>query len=147
MFNISEWDTFAWGDSGGVLADALPANFALRNGWEGPQVIVKWDAVPEAAVLSMRLLRKIGSYSRDVEDGKKLIVQGGAPYATEYVDREVESGVVYYYTLTVEERITSAFVFSNTTRGSMMPLDTAFFRERLFGLLPPTHRLLDKGIA
>lgn len=147
MYNITEYNTIRWGDSAGVFEEALPKNFLARNGWEGPQVVLTWDALAEQAISQVRLLRKIGSYSIDPEDGKKLIAKVGGPYPKFFTDDEVESGVVYYYTLLVKELISGSFLLDSSVMKSVMPVFTGHFTKSMFTLMPPPHRLADQGMA
>ena len=54
-------------------AGVLPDNFLVRNGFEGTQVLITWDAVDLGLVSQIQLVRKLGSYPVLPTDGTLLL--------------------------------------------------------------------------
>ena len=132
---------------GGVLvgpAALMPADFSIRRGYEGPQIIIEWgDPYDPGSVLTTRLLRRRFGYPQDENDGD--IIFTGPPGAQKLSDLSVVDCVCYYYKVFVFATNGDILV-SNDTEAEIIPLQTGFFGPKLWELQPEVYKLNDKGL-
>lgn len=146
MYGIKKYGDTQYGAGDSIVFGSVPTAFSVRSAFEGPQIVMSWDPVAPNGISELRLLRKTGSFSVDDDDGKELIREfSPGPFSTTFVDRNVDDGTVYYYTLMVQDVITGFILFDSTTQKSALALDTSFFKKRMFALLPSLYRLADQG--
>jgi len=128
------------------MSAVLPLDFIARSGFEGPQIVLTWSGLNEADMDLFLILRKKISPSLDSTDGKTVLSETSPPFSLSFVDKDLEDGVVYYYTMFVRDTATGDVLTGANVQVSALALETQFFRKFLFELLPPLYRLADKGI-
>lgn len=123
----------------------LPTTFTVRRGYEGPQLIIEWNEPADAASLtSIRVVRRLFGFPTDENDG--LAVFDGAPTGGGVVaDLDVEPCRCYYYKLFVEVTATGLYESDTVNQGFAIALETGFFAEKTFDLIPETLKVADKG--
>lgn len=132
----------------GVLvgpAALIPADFVLRRGYEGPQIIIEWgDPFDPGSVVSVTLVRRRFGFPTTPTDGVVLFT--GAPGPIELSDQAVEDCVVYFYRIFVVA-VNGDIVFSLEAQGSIIPIKTGFFGTKLWEIIPEFYKLSDKGLG
>jgi len=155
--------------SGVVELTHDPALEVVR-GYEGPQLVLRWTPPNPAFVL--KIVRKLGGYPESVDDGV-VVVTDTAPFSvTSYSDRDVEPLFVYYYAMFVGELVpvsragyfphsyfpsgyfcgsyfppavttVTEYATNEAMRGKEFAVETGFFENRMWGLLPNTYHRAD----
>ncbi len=121
----------------------LPSEFIVRRGYEGPQVIIEWNApLAPASVVAFRLVRRLFGFPANETDG--LILFDGAPIANVISDVDVEACKCYYYKLFSFAVLGEIFSLTSS-QGFVIPVTTGFFAERTFEILPEAFKVGDKG--
>lgn len=122
----------------------LPSEFVVRRAYEGPQVIIEWnDALDPGDLVSFRLVRRLFGFPIDENDGEILF--DGTPAANIISDLDVEACRCYYYKLFSFPN-TGGVIFSEQTQGFIIPVQTGFFADKLFEILPEDFKIHDKGL-
>lgn len=124
----------------------LPAFLTVRRGYEGPQLVIEWDEPADAASLtSIKVVRRLYGFPQDENDG--LAVYDGSPLGGGVVaDLNVEACRCYYYKLFVEVTATGLYQSDKNNEGFAIPLQTGYFAEKTFELLPESWKVSDKGL-
>ena len=122
----------------------VPSEFALRRGYEGPQVIIEWDdPLDPGSIVSFRLVRRLFGFPQDETDGD--IVFDGAPAANFIADLDVVACKCYFYKLfsltVLGDVVTAAFV-----EGHIIPLETGFYGRKLWALMASLYVVKDQGL-
>ena len=125
--------------------ELLPSVFTIRRGYEGPQVIIEWNApTGSSSIVSFRLVRRRFGFPETEIDGD--IIFDGPPGANKISDINVEACICYFYKL-FSFPIGGGVVVSPQTQGFIIPLQTGFFAPKMFELMPEVYKLNDKGIG
>lgn len=125
------------------LSPFLPEIFTVRRGYEGPQVIIEWnDPDDPGGVVSFRLVRRLFGFPTSLSDG--LVLFDGAPAANVIADLGVEACKCYYYKLFATTTI-GDIVTAESTQNFVIPVQTGFFADFTFDILPESLKLGDKG--
>jgi hypothetical protein len=128
-----------------VTDTRLVQNAAIRRGLEGPQLVVEWDA-PLTPPLGgiVRVLRKQYEFANDPYDVAADIVYEGDVDGGYVADTDLGACHCYYYTIFVFDPLTFQWVYSVGTQVSLLAIETGFFTNKLFNLLPNIYILGDK---
>jgi hypothetical protein len=150
----------------------LVRNLTIRRGLEGPQLILTWEAPTESLLMdTIRVVRRLYEFPKNPNDGK-VVYEGptGAGFITDCYDRiqttagetmapsNIEACRCYYYTIfTRSESVYGEFqyetgpyggndywLYSVETQVAELAIQTGFFAEALFNLLPNVYILGDK---
>lgn len=125
----------------------LIQNFTLRRAFEGPQVILCWDAPENTSVVSeIRVVRKLLSYPVGPNDGK--IVYSGSAQSGVFSDTETmpESGYLYYTFFSFRDDIND-YVSVAGARKSILVFDVGdYYWWYLWNLVPEGYRLAGKRL-
>lgn len=125
-------------------AGVIPAEFSVRRGYEGPQIIIEWSApVAAASVTEIRLIRRLFGFPGSITDGDVLFA--GAPAATTIADLNVEACKCYYYKLFVTTT-TPEVCSTADVEQFVIPIQTGFFADKLFQLMPELYKNRDKKL-
>src|SRR5579885_2274203 len=120
----------------------IAQNVRIRRGLEGPQIVLEWDApktIPLGAYI--RVVRLLYEFSTNPYIGE-VVFEG--PAAAGFVaDLNVEACKCYYYTIFTWTP-DFVFTFSPSTQASELAIQTGFFANLLFNLLPNIYVLGDK---
>lgn len=129
-----------------IISDPrLAQNVSIRRGLEGPQIIVEWDAPVEPPLGGIiRILRKQYEFATSAYDTAATIVYEGDTSGGYIADIDLEACSCYYYTIFTFDPLTGRWVYSAGTQVSIMAIETGFFTNKLFDLLPNIYVLSDK---
>lgn len=119
----------------------LPQDFEIRRGFEGPQIIIRWEEPLEPDdVVSFTLVRRLYGFPRDITDG--TVVYTGGPIAANIADLDVDSCAVYYYKLFVTTS-TGSIVSNASVEAEIKALSTGRLAADLFDSLPRLFQQFD----
>lgn len=132
----------------GALGDdpnKIVQNVRLRRGLEGPQLILEWDAPKEIPIAAtVRVVRKLYEFSTNPLDG---IIVYEAPAGAGFVaDLDLDPCKCYYYTIFTHETVPNVWHFSPRSQASELAIETGYFANRMFEMLPNIYILGDKLI-
>jgi hypothetical protein len=126
------------------IARFLPTDFSVRRAYEGPQIMIEWlEPLSTIDVTSIRLVRRRFGFPQHESDGQ--IVFDGPPADTIISDRDVTGCICYYYKLFVFLSNGSILV-SIELQGEVIALETGYFRQKLWDLLPNLYVISDKPL-
>jgi len=129
-----------------IISDPrLVRGVTIRRGLEGPQIVVEWEA-PEEPPLGgiVRVLRKTYEFASDAYDTAAVNVYEGDVGAGHVSDLDLDPCSCYYYTVFTFDPLTYEWVYSVGTQASLLAIESGYFTDRLFGLLPEVYVLGDK---
>lgn len=141
IYGQSKYGTFLYGTT--TLRDILANDFEVRRAFEGPQIVISWNA-PNAPsqIDKVRLVRKEFDYPQDINDG--LTLYDGTNFTFYFGDKDVKENTYFYYTLFSHRVFDDTWYFAGEVQGFSVALDSMQFVRRLFHWLPEIHRDLDR---
>lgn len=127
-----------------VPVSPVVQGFDGEPGFEGPQVVLTWDPIDILLISKITLVRKIGSYPLNENDGLEIFSQTSG-FLTKFVDTNVIPGVDFYYTIFAHDMSGNVSLFDQTCMVDVIPLDSQFFKGYLIDHLPSFYKQADRG--
>lgn len=125
-----------------ALAQAEPADFVVRRGHEGPQIVISWGASESVVgASSFILVRRLFGFPMDETDG--LVISTTAPGPLSQSDRAVIHCKCYFYKLFIV-LAGGEVVSSSRVQGEVVALETGFYARKMFSLLPSFDQRRDR---
>jgi len=126
------------------IARFLPTDFVVRRAFEGPQIIIEWgEPISPEDVVAIRLVRRRFGFPEHESDGE--IIFDGLPADTILSDRNVADCICYYYKIFVFLPF-GVILVSIELQDDVIALETGYFRQKLFDLLPNLYVISDKPL-
>jgi len=119
------------------------SDFLVQRAYEGAQVLLTW--VPPDAVnyTELRILRTKAMWPASV-DSAALVMTDTPPFSlTEFSDRQATPLEVAYYKLFQRRASDDAWETSDLLQGKVLVLETGYFAEKMWALLPQLYHTTD----
>lgn len=121
----------------------LAQKVRIRRGLEGPQLILEWDRPLDTPLgATIKVLRLLYEFPDNPFIGD-VVFEGPADNGF-VADLALEPCKCYYYTIFTHTVLDDTWRYSPATQAAELAIETGFFANRLFELLPNLYILGDK---
>lgn len=138
----------------------LPTDVRIYRGYEGPQLIIKWEPPSVTQVEGYVLIRREYDFPSTPSDGITVFNTDESPFITKsYVELPVsfyeEKGIlgkgivenkVYFYQFFSKEVSTGKWITDDSCRIRGFALKTGYFEDKLWQTLPDLYRAKDSEV-
>ncbi|MFQ5647264.1 MAG: hypothetical protein ACE5GM_10060 [bacterium] len=132
---------YGFPSSAGTDLSNVLEKFEVTRGYEGPQIKLEWKFFDSNDIDALKIVKKIGAYPLHVSDG---ILAWEDTISGFYADLEVTAGELYYYTIFIQLAGQTEWVFSQKGMGKALALQTGYYENKLWELLPEIYRIHDE---
>ena len=127
----------------GIPGDGFLGDFIVKRGFEGPQILIQWTPPDDVILDEQLLIRKLGSWPENIDDGHVLVHEITPFTVAYYSDREVDPGVVMYYALFGRQILTGNWSTARRMRDKTFAIQTGYFCDKVWELFPRLYHTAD----